>query len=261
VAESSLGTPVFPMDAGDEAGAISAVVDPAGVGGAPARPKRGQVSVGTEHGDWFPQRNRRLRGDAEQSHNRTEHHGKGERSHRRRTSRLFLAHIYAQRHANPPIPKGPWPPPGPPSEYSGSGRTGDESDRPTSLSRLPERGVSDRGPKAPSSGNIPLAPRRRRMVSGRTCDHGHVDEHARRVVAPVFEALDRWQVGQATLEEVQAAANAAAEAIDNANAPLRDCLRDFDAEVETARFALAESQHQAVVARLRGRLLTVAEEP
>jgi len=105
VAESSLGTPVLPVDAVDVSGAISAIGYMAGVGGAPARPGRGEVSVGTEHGDWFPQRNRRLRGDANQSRPRAEHHGKGERSRQGRTSPLFLAYIRAQRHADPPSRK------------------------------------------------------------------------------------------------------------------------------------------------------------
>ena len=134
------------MDAGDEAGAIAAVVDPAGVGGAPARPKRGQMSVGTEHGDWFRHGNRRLCGDAEQSCRRGEHHGKGERSCQRRTSPLFLAHIHAQRHADPPCQRA-LATPRPVLRILGPARTGDESDRPTSLSRLPERGVRDRATK------------------------------------------------------------------------------------------------------------------
>lgn len=54
------------MDAVDVAGAISAVGYLAGVGGAPSNPAEvGEVSVGTEHGDWLPHGDRGLRGGAE----------------------------------------------------------------------------------------------------------------------------------------------------------------------------------------------------
>lgn len=58
----------------------------------------------------------------------------------------------------------------------------------------------------------------------------------------------------ATLSDVQAAAAGAAGALDGADAPIRDCLLTFDADLEHARFALPETERQAVVVRLRERL-------
>lgn len=95
-----------------------------------------------------------------------------------------------------------------------------------------------------------------RSTSLRCC--AFVNSHAARVVAPVFDALGRYPDEGATLSEIQAAANSAAEALDGAEAPIRDCLRAFDADLEHARFALPESQHEAVVTRLRQQLEHVA---
>jgi len=79
-----------------------------------------------------------------------------------------------------------------------------------------------------------------RTFAERDCDDVPMEDHARRVVAPVFEAVACYWNQEATLSDIQTAAVTAAEALDNANARVRECLLGFDPELATARFALPE---------------------
>jgi hypothetical protein len=80
-----------------------------------------------------------------------------------------------------------------------------------------------------------------------------MEGHRGRVVEPVLDTLRRYPDG-ATLSDIQAAAAAAAGALDGAHATVRDCLLTFDADLEHAQFALPDAERRALVVRLRERL-------
>jgi hypothetical protein len=70
------------------------------------------------------------------------------------------------------------------------------------------------------------------------------------VITPVFEALAAYDDGRATLADVQAAASAAAGALDSADADLRRALERLDADFEATRFTVRAADQPAAVSRL-----------
>jgi hypothetical protein len=78
-------------------------------------------------------------------------------------------------------------------------------------------------------------------------DDRSVDDHARRVVLPVLEALARYEAGLASVADLQASAAGAAGALDNASAALRAALMRLDSDLEMVRFATPAAEERAAV--------------
>jgi hypothetical protein len=74
-----------------------------------------------------------------------------------------------------------------------------------------------------------------------------VDEHARRVTAPVRVALEGFERGYVTVADLQAAVAAAAGALDNSNVGLVQALGALAEELEEIRFALPQEDQLAAV--------------
>ena len=79
--------------------------------------------------------------------------------------------------------------------------------------------------------------------------HPGVDDHTQRVTAPVLDCLARYEAGAASVAELQWAANAAAMALDGANADLRDALERLDPALERINFIVLAADQPAAVAR------------
>jgi hypothetical protein len=82
-----------------------------------------------------------------------------------------------------------------------------------------------------------------------------MDEHARRVCAPLLASWDAFQQGQATLLDLSRLAEQASDALDNSNAPLPAALREAAADLEYAYHASEREEHASAGRRLLGPLL------
>lgn len=70
-----------------------------------------------------------------------------------------------------------------------------------------------------------------------------MDEHARRVCAPLLASWDDFQHGWATLLDLSRLAEQASDALDNANAPLPQALRQAAADLESAYHTREREEH------------------
>jgi len=68
-----------------------------------------------------------------------------------------------------------------------------------------------------------------------------MDEHAARVVEGVLVMIDRFELGAASVADLQASAEGAAGALDNSNAGLRRVLERLDNELELIRFTVSDA--------------------
>jgi hypothetical protein len=74
-----------------------------------------------------------------------------------------------------------------------------------------------------------------------------VDDHTRRVTAPVRVALEGFERGDVTVADLQAAVVAASGALDNSNAGLAHALGALGEDLEEIRFAMPVEDQPAVV--------------
>lgn len=74
-----------------------------------------------------------------------------------------------------------------------------------------------------------------------------MDEHARKITAPVLETLNGFDRGSVSVADIQAAVAAAAQALDNSNARLIELLNLLEEGLEEIRFATPVEQHPAAV--------------
>jgi len=74
-----------------------------------------------------------------------------------------------------------------------------------------------------------------------------VDDHARRVTAPVRVALEGFERGDVTVADLQAAVAAAAEALDNSNAGLIQALGALVEDLDEIRLAMPQEDQLAAV--------------
>jgi len=94
---------------------------------------------------------------------------------------------------------------------------------------------------------IPVALHSWSGLVGHDC---RVDDHTRRVTAPVRVALEGFERGDVTVADVQAAVVAASGALDNSSAGLAHALGALGEDLEEIRFAMpVEDQPAAVRAR------------
>ena len=74
-----------------------------------------------------------------------------------------------------------------------------------------------------------------------------MDEHARKITAPVLETLNGFDRGSVSVADIQVAVAAAAQALDNSNARLIELLNLLEEDLEEIRFATPVEQHPAAV--------------
>ena len=74
-----------------------------------------------------------------------------------------------------------------------------------------------------------------------------MDEHAARVVEGVLVMIDRFELGAASVADLQASAEGAAAALDNSNADLRRVLERLDKELELIRFTVSDAERVQAV--------------
>jgi hypothetical protein len=74
-----------------------------------------------------------------------------------------------------------------------------------------------------------------------------MDEHAARVVEGVLVMIDRFELGAASIADLQASAEDAAGALDNSNADLRRVLERLDNELELIRFTVSDTERVRAV--------------
>ena len=86
-----------------------------------------------------------------------------------------------------------------------------------------------------------------------------MDEHARRVCAPLLATWTDFEQGRATLLDVSRLAEQASDALDNASAPLPQELREAAADLEYAHHASEREEHLSAGRRILGPLLTSME--
>jgi hypothetical protein len=82
-----------------------------------------------------------------------------------------------------------------------------------------------------------------------------VDDHAQRVLAPVLDAVDRVQAGDAPVAELQASVASAAGALDNAHAETRLALERLDSDLEMIRFTVDVTDQASAVRAKTAQLL------
>lgn len=86
-----------------------------------------------------------------------------------------------------------------------------------------------------------------------------MDEHAKRICAPLLDAWDDFEQGRATLLVLSRLAEQASEALDNASAPLPQELRGAAADLEYAHYANEREEHPSAGRRILGPLLIQLE--
>ncbi|WP_181312950.1 hypothetical protein [Nocardioides campestrisoli] len=86
-----------------------------------------------------------------------------------------------------------------------------------------------------------------------------MDEHAKRVYAPLLDAWDDFEQGRATLLDLSRLTEQASEALDNASAPLPQELREAAADLEYAHYANDREEHLSAGRRILGPLLIQLE--
>ena len=74
-----------------------------------------------------------------------------------------------------------------------------------------------------------------------------MDEHAARVVEGVLVQIDRFELGAASVADLQVSAEGAAGALDNSNAGLRRVLERLDNELELIRFTVSDAERVQAV--------------
>ena len=74
-----------------------------------------------------------------------------------------------------------------------------------------------------------------------------MDEHAARVVEGVLVQIDRFELGAASVADLQVSAEGAAGALDNSNAGLRRVLERLDNELELFRFTVSDAERVQAV--------------
>ena len=74
-----------------------------------------------------------------------------------------------------------------------------------------------------------------------------MDEHAARVVEGVLVMIDRFEVGAASIADLQVSAEGAAGALDNSNAGLRGVLERLGSELELIRFTVSDAERVQAV--------------
>lgn len=74
-----------------------------------------------------------------------------------------------------------------------------------------------------------------------------MDEHAARVVKGVLVMIDRFELGAASVADLQASAEGAASALDNSNVGLRRVLERLDDELELIRFTVSDAKRVQAV--------------
>jgi hypothetical protein len=74
-----------------------------------------------------------------------------------------------------------------------------------------------------------------------------MDEHAARVVEGVLVMIDRFELGAASVADLQVSAEGAASALDNSNADLRRVLERLDNELELIRFTVSDAERVQAV--------------
>jgi len=86
-----------------------------------------------------------------------------------------------------------------------------------------------------------------------------MDEHARRLCAPLLASWADFEQGRATLLDVSRLAEQASDGLDNASAPLPRQLHEAAADLEHAYFASEREEHLSAGRRILGPLLTRME--
>ena len=74
-----------------------------------------------------------------------------------------------------------------------------------------------------------------------------MDEHAARVVDGVLAMIDRFELGAASVADLQVSAEGAAGALDNSNVGLRPVLERLDNELERIRFMVSDAERVQAV--------------
>jgi hypothetical protein len=74
-----------------------------------------------------------------------------------------------------------------------------------------------------------------------------MDEHAARVVEGVHVMIDRFELGAASVADLQVSAEGAASALDNSNVGLRRVLERLDNEFERIRFMVSDAERVQAV--------------
>ena len=69
-----------------------------------------------------------------------------------------------------------------------------------------------------------------------------MDEHAARVVKGVLVMIDRFELGAASVADLQGSAEGAVSALDNSNAGLQRILERLDNELERIRFMVSDAE-------------------
>ena len=83
-----------------------------------------------------------------------------------------------------------------------------------------------------------------------------MDDHARRVCAPLKEAWVDFEAGRASLLDLSRLAEQAANALDNANAPLPGLLATAASDLEYAYYVNERENHRPEGRRILGPALS-----
>ncbi len=86
-----------------------------------------------------------------------------------------------------------------------------------------------------------------------------MDDHARRVCAPLKDGWTDFEAGRATLLDLSRLAEQAAGALDNSNAPLPRLLATTASDLESAYFTNERETHQEVGRRILAPVMTEIE--
>ena len=86
-----------------------------------------------------------------------------------------------------------------------------------------------------------------------------MDDHARRVCAPLRQGWADFESGRATLLDLSRLAEQASNALDNANAPLPRLLATAASDLEYASYTNERDDHLSVGQRILGPVLSEME--
>lgn len=87
-----------------------------------------------------------------------------------------------------------------------------------------------------------------------------MDDHARRMIQRLLDALREFEYGQTTLLDLSRQAGQAAATVDNASSPLLDLLRRAESDFEYAYFTSELELHHAQAARILAPILAMLDD-
>lgn len=87
-----------------------------------------------------------------------------------------------------------------------------------------------------------------------------VDEHARRMMQRLLDAIDDFRDGQSNLLDLSRQAGQTAATLDNASAPLPKLLLEAESDLEYAYFATEAEEHGKEAARILAPILAAVAE-